>query len=67
MNEKCTECENETLLKLVDLEIEYDRLKRCYNLTVKCLDSKDELCKVLRKENQELLRKLDIYKDRLKD
>lgn len=39
----CTECENETLLKLADLEMEYDRLKRYYDLTVKCLDAKDEL------------------------
>ena len=59
----CTECENETLLKLADLEMEYDSLKRYYELTVKCLDVKDELCKALREKNQELIRKLEIYKN----
>lgn len=58
----CTECENETLLKLAELETEYDKLKRYYDLTIKCLDVKDELCKALREENQELIRKLEIYK-----
>lgn len=59
----CTECENVTLLKLADMEMEYDRLKRYYDLTVQCLDVKDELCKALREENQELKRKLEIYKN----
>lgn len=59
----CTECENVTLLKLADMEMEYDRLKRYYDLTVQCLDVKDELCKALREKNQELIRKLEIYKN----
>ena len=59
----CAECENETLLKLADLEMEYDKLKQYYDLTIKCLDIKDELCKALREENQELIRKLEICKN----
>lgn len=59
----CTECENDSLLKYADLQIEYDKLKRYYDLTVQCLDVKDELCKALRDENQELIRKVEIYKD----
>ena len=62
----CTECENDSLLKYADLQIEYDKLKRYYDLTVQCLDVKDELCKALRDENQELIRKIEIYKERLR-
>lgn len=61
----CTECENDSLLKYADLQIEYDKLKRYYDLTVQCLDVKDELCKALRDENQELIRKIEIYKEQL--
>ena len=43
----CTECENETLLMLAELEMEYDKLKRLYDLIIKCLFVKDELCKAL--------------------
>lgn len=62
-NDKCIECENETLLKLADLEIEYNKLKRFYEMTIKCLDVKDDLCKALREENQELIRKIELYKN----
>ena len=59
----CTECENETLLELADLEMEYDKLKRLYDLIIKCLVVKDELCKALWEENEELIRKLEVYKN----
>ena len=59
----CTECENETLLKLAEMEEKYSRLNRYYELTVECLDIKELLNKALREENQELIRKLEIYKN----
>lgn len=61
----CTECENDSVLKYADLQFEYDRLKRYYDLTVQCLDVKDELCKALRDENQKLIRKIELYKEKL--
>ena len=61
--DKCIECENDTLLKYAALEQEYSRLKRYYELTVECLDIKEMLNKALREENQELIRKLELYKN----
>ncbi len=58
----CLECENDGVLNYADLQFEHDRLKRYYDLTVQCLDVKDELCKALRDENQELIRKNEFYK-----
>lgn len=63
MPDKCKDCENELLLKLADLETKYDRLEYYSKILEKCLDTKDELCKVLREENDELKNKLRLYNE----
>ena len=59
-NEKCMECESELISQLTDLELEKDKYKNYLNLAYKCLDVKDELCKALREENQELLNRIEL-------
>ena len=60
---KCIECENENLLKLADLEMDFESLKQYYDATVKCLEINEWLNKALREENQELISKLELYKN----
>lgn len=61
MTDKCKECEKELLLKLADLETKYDRLEYYSKILEKCLDTKEELCKVLKEKNDELENKLHFY------
>lgn len=63
MDNKCIECENNSLLRLAELEIEYEKEKNYNKILQKCLDTKDELCKVLREKNEELENKLRVYKN----
>ena len=63
MDNKCIECENNSLLRLAELEIEYEKEKNYNKILEKCLDTKDELCKVLREKNEELENKLRFYKN----
>ena len=61
MNKKCKECENEIMLKYADLKIKYDKANRYLDILEKCLDTKDELCKALREDNEELRNKVRVY------
>lgn len=63
MSDKCKNCENELLLNVAELEIKNDRLEYCSKLLERCLDTKDELCKALREDNEELRNKLRIYEN----
>lgn len=63
MEDKCRECENETLLKCADLELRLEKAERYNKLLERCLDVKDELCSALREDNEELRTKLKIYKE----
>lgn len=63
MDNKCIECENNSLIRLPELEMEYEKEKNYNKILEKCLDTKDELCKVLREKNEELENKLRIYKN----
>lgn len=62
----CTECENETMLKYSDLMIEYDKIKRWNKILNDCLDTKDELCKALREDNENLRYKNKLYLEKIK-
>lgn len=62
-DKKCVECEKAIISDMADLQIEYDKLKKYYKLIIKCLDIKEELCKALREENEELRNKLEVYKN----
>lgn len=61
MTDKCKECENELLLKLADAETKNDRLEYYNKILEKCLDVKEELCKLIREENETLKNKLRFY------
>lgn len=61
MNKKCSECENEMMLKYADLEFKYTKATNYIVLLEKCLDVKDELCKALREDNEELRNKVRVY------
>ena len=63
MDNKCIECENNSLIRLAELEMEYEKEKNYNKILEKCLDTKDELCKVLREKNEELENKLRFYKN----
>ena len=63
MDNKCIECENDALLKYSAIYIEYEKEKNYNRILEKCLDTKDELCKVLREKNEELETKLRIYQN----
>lgn len=61
MQDKCMECEKDTVLKYSDLQIEYTKLENYCELLVKCLDTKELLNKTLRDKNDELKNKLRNY------
>ena len=60
IKDKCVECENENFLKVADLEIKCDRLEYYNKILIACLDTKDELCKALREDNEQLRNKLEV-------
>lgn len=62
-NKDCKNCENEMMLKYSDLFIEYQKVKNYNKILEKCLDTKDELCKALREDNEQLRNKLRVYRN----
>lgn len=64
MTNRCIECENENLLKVADLEIENYNLKSYNKLLESALDTKDDLCRALREDNEKLRSKLEVLNDR---
>lgn len=66
MNEKCRDCESENLLKVADLQCEYDRLKYYAKTLEKCLNVKEELCRLLRDRIDELKTQLEAERSRIK-
>ncbi len=63
MKDECMNCENDIMLKYSDLYIEYEKVKNYNKILEKCLDTKDELCKVLREDNEQLRNELRIWKE----
>lgn len=63
MEDKCKNCENEIMLKYADLILKLDKAERYNKILENCLDTKDELCKILREDNEELRTKLKIYRE----
>ena len=57
---KCIECENNTLQDYADLAIKYDNAQRHIKILSECLDTKEELCAFFREQNEELKNKLHI-------
>ncbi|MBQ2395932.1 MAG: hypothetical protein II304_02650 [Bacteroidales bacterium] len=62
MDEKCIDCQNDTLLKYSALYCDFEKSQRYNKMLENCLDTKDELCKVLREDNEQLRSLLKIYK-----
>ena len=56
----CIECEKDAILKYADIYIELEKAKKYTDILEKCLDTKEELCKVLREDNEILRNKLNI-------
>lgn len=61
---KCMDCENDIVLKYSDLYIEYEKLKKYCDLIEKCLDTKEELNKVLREDNEQLRYQVKLWKEK---
>lgn len=61
MSKNCKECENDLMLRCSDLAIKCAKLQKYNNLLEKCLDTKEELNKVLREDNEELRNKLATF------
>jgi uncharacterized membrane protein YvbJ len=55
---KCAECEKDVISELATLQFENDRLNRYIKMLEQALDIKDELCKVLRENKDELKEKI---------
>lgn len=66
MDKKCRDCESANLLKLADVETEYMRLEYYARTLEKCLDVKEELCKLLKDRNDELKAQLEAERLRIK-
>ena len=49
-NDKCIECENETLLKLADLEMDFESLKQYHDATEKDIKKTPHFCEVIKSE-----------------
>lgn len=62
----CSDCEREAIQKYADLATEYDKLKRYNKILNDCLDTKDEYCKVLREDNENLRYKNELYLEKIK-
>ena len=58
MDKKCRYCEATNLMNLADCEIKLEKANNMIKILEKCLDTKDELCKALRDDNEELRNKL---------
>lgn len=54
------------MLKYSDLMVEHDKLKRYNKILNNCLDTKDELCKILREDNENLRHKNELYIEKIK-
>lgn len=67
MNNKCIECENESLLMAAEASAEAAESKKMVKLYEKCLDVKDELCNALRDKNENLENQINFLKEKLKD
>ena len=61
MKNDCMNCEKEAILNYADMSIELDKSKKYCEILENCLDTKEELCKVLREENEILRNKLNLY------
>lgn len=63
MEDKCKNCENESMLKYAEAVFKLEKAERYNKLLERCLDVKDELCNTLREDNEELRTRLKIYKE----
>lgn len=61
MDDKCIDCQNETLQLYSDLKIKYENLLWWKEKLEEALDIKEELNKSLRDENEELKGRMNDY------
>lgn len=61
MAPNCKDCENKLLMELAELGIKLDKAENHIDILNRCLDVKEELCQLLREENEELRNKLKVY------
>ncbi len=63
MIDKCTECENKTMLEFADIAIKYDRALKHIEILNECMDTKEMLNEFYRQENEELKNKIRILEN----
>lgn len=63
MRNECTICENDSLMKLAEVEIENERLRDWRYRLEQALEQSHEMIKALREENEEQANKLRIYQE----
>ena len=63
MRNECAICENDSLMKLAELEIENERLRDWRYRLEQALEQSHEMIKALREENEEQVNKLRIYQE----
>ena len=57
----CKDCENKSLMEVAELQIKLDKAANHIDILNRCLDVKEELCQLLREENEELRNKVKVY------
>ena len=67
MENKCIECENETMLKYSSLCCDYEDLQERLRLTQNCLTAITEMACYLAKKNDELENKVKLYKEKCEE
>lgn len=63
MTKDCNLCENDSLMRLAELEIENERLRDWRYRLEQALEQSHEMIKALREENEEQANKLRIYQE----
>lgn len=61
MTPNCKDCENKSLMEVAELQIKLDKAENHIDILNRCLDVKEELCQLLREENEELRNKVKVY------
>lgn len=63
----CTECENELISKLTELEFDKERLGDYCTLLENCLKAVNNMNKFLTEENEDLRNKSAVYQQAIKN
>lgn len=63
----CTECENELISRLTELEFDKERLEDYCTLLENCLKAQTDMNKFLSQDNEELRNKNAVYQQAIKN